>query len=64
MCDVGLLIAQSHRSHEAFHFDWLSSETFPDEGGLGDHTFPRLLLALSSTHDLKHLVFCDPADLG
>jgi hypothetical protein len=64
MCDVSFLIAQSHRSHEAFHFDGLSSETFPDEGGLCDHAFPRLLLALSGTHDLEHLVFCDSADLG
>ena len=64
MCNISFLVAQSHRSHEALHFDGFAGETFTDEGSLRDHAFPRLFLALSRPHDLEYLVFCDTTDFG
>lgn len=45
-------------------FNRLSSETFTNKGGLVDHTFPTLRLALSGLDDLEHLFFGDTPDLG
>lgn len=64
MCDIRFLVAQSHGSHEPLHFDRLTSEAFADEGSLGDHALPRLFFALSGTHNLEHLVFCDTSNFG
>lgn len=64
MCDVGFLVTQGHRSYESLHFDGFASETFPDEGGLCDHAFPRLFLALAGPHNLEYFVFCNATDFG
>ncbi len=64
MCYIRFLVAQSHGSHEALHFDRLTGEAFADEGGLRDHALPRLFLAFSGTHDLEHLIFCDTSNFG
>ena len=64
MCDVRFLIPQGHRSDKSFHLDWLSREPFPDERRLCHHPFPGLLFTLSRPHDLEHLLFSDPANLG
>lgn len=56
MCDVGLLVSQSHRPYKSLHLDWLPRETLTNESCFRDHAFPRFALALSGLHHLEHLI--------
>jgi len=64
VCDVRFLVPQSHRPDESFHLDWFSCKSLPNECGLRHHPLPGLLFALPCPHDLEHLLFSDPANLG
>ena len=51
VCDVGLLVTQTHGADEAFVFDGPSGEIGPDKGRLCDDTLPALLGDLLSGFD-------------
>ena len=65
MCDVGLLVTETHGSDEALVLGVASSEVGSDKGRLGDHALPGLFLdLLSGLDNLEHLLFTDTSDLG
>ncbi|KAI6759013.1 hypothetical protein HG531_014009 [Fusarium graminearum] len=65
VCDVGLLVTETHGADEALVLGVASSEVGSDKGGLGDHALPGLLLdLLSGLDNLEHLLLADTADLG
>ena len=64
MCDIRLLVPQSHGSDKSFHLDRLPRESLPDKCSLRHHPLPSLLFALPCPHYLEHLLFGDPANLG
>lgn len=65
MCHVGLLVTQSHGPDEALVLDGSTREARTDEGRLGDHTLPALLLRLLSRLDNReHFLLGNTLDLG
>ena len=64
MCNVGLLITQSHWTNESLHLDRFSRETLSNKGCLCNHPLPGLLFAFSGPHNLEHLVLGDTSYFG
>lgn len=65
LSDIGLLVTQTHGSDESLELDRATSEVVTDEGRLGDHALPRLLVGfLSGVDDLEHLLLTDTLNLG
>lgn len=65
VCDVGLLVTETHGSDEALVLGVASSKVGSDKGGLSDHALPGLLLdLLSGLDDGEHLLLADTTDLG
>lgn len=65
VCDIGLLITETHRSNEALMLGVASSEVGSDKGRLGNHALPSLLLdLLTGLDNLEHLLLADTSDLG
>lgn len=65
MCDVRLLVAQTHGSNESLELDRSSCEIWSDECGLRDHALPALLgRLLSSLDNLEHLRLANSSHLG
>lgn len=64
LCNVRLLVTQTHRSDETFTLGVNSGEVIADESGLRDHSLPGLLMRLlSGVDNLEHLLLTDTLDL-
>lgn len=65
LCDVGLLVTQTHGTNESLVLDGATGEVVTNESRLSDHTLPGLLVSLlSGVDDLEHLLFTDTLNLG
>ena len=65
MCDVGLLVTQSHGPDEALVLDRSTREAWTDKSRLSDHPLPALLLRLLSRLDNgEHFLLGNTLDLG
>lgn len=64
LCDIGLLVTQTHGANETLVLDGATSEVVSNESRLGDHTLPGLLVGLlSSVDNLEHFLLTDTLDL-
>lgn len=65
LCNVGLLVPQTHGPDEALVLDRPTGEVASNESGLGDHSLPRLFVCfLARVDNLEHFLLADTLNLG